>query len=363
MSRKVLLMCIDGCEPAYIERSDTPTLDRIAQAGFHVEGASVLPSVTNVNNTSIMTGAFPSDHGITSNYWFDRATRTGDYVESSEFVRVPTVLERAASRGLRTIMLTSKGKLLRLLGRGAGTVHAAEDPPRFLVDRLGPPGGIYSAEINVWLFRAARELLRTEDPDVMYVSTTDYVQHKYAPEHEVAQQHMHDLDRVLGDIVADRPDREVYVTADHGMRAKSLGVDLRRIIGAPDGDVVFLPIIKDKYVAHHDNLAGAAFLFCSNEAAKERTVARLAECPEVERIYTNAEAAEAFSMPADRIGDFFVLGAPDVVFGEFETERQEVKVRSHGSHHEACVPIYGLNATHAADQYRYNIDIVRRLGI
>lgn len=363
MSRKVLLMCIDGCEPAYIEQSDTPTLDRIARAGFHVEGACVLPSVTNVNNTSILTGAFPSDHGITSNYWFDRVSRTGDYVESSEFVRVPTVLERAAKRGLRTIMLTSKGKLLRLLGQGAGAVYAAEAPPRFLVDRLGPPGGIYSTEINVWLFRAARELLSSEDPDVMYVSTTDFMQHKYAPEHEVAQQHMHDLDTVLGDIIADRPDREVYVTADHGMRAKSVGVDLRRIIGGPEGDVVFMPIIKDRYVAHHDNLAGAAFLFCADDAARQRTVARLAECPEVEHVYTNEEAAEAFSMPADRIGDFFVLGAPDVVFGEFGSERQEVSVRSHGSHHEARVPIYGLNAVRSADHYRYNIDIVRQLGL
>jgi phosphonoacetate hydrolase len=363
MSRKVLLMCIDGCEPAYIERSDTPTLDRIARSGFHVEGASVIPSVTNVNNTSILTGAFPCDHGITSNYWYDRVTKMGDYVESAEFVRIPTVLERAATRGLSTIMLTSKGKLLRLLGRGAGTVYAAESPPEFLVDRLGPPGDIYSAEINVWLFRAARELLRSEDPDVMYVSTTDFVQHKYAPEHEVAQQQMHDLDHVLGDIIDDRPEREVYVTADHGMRAKTAGVDLRRVIGAPDGDVTFLPIIKDKYVAHHDNLAGAAFLFCTDDAARERTAARLAECPEVERIYTNAEAAAAFSMPVDRIGDYFVLGTPDVVFGEFESERQDVTVRSHGSHHEARVPIYGWNACQEADRYRYNIDIVRNLGI
>lgn len=363
MRRKVLVVCIDGCDPEYLATSSTPTLDAVAAAGFGTLGKSVMPSVTNVNNTSILTGAFPEEHGITSNYWFDRATGEGDYVESASDVRVPTVLARAEANGMSTVMLTAKAKLLRLLGSGAGAVYAGEEPPAFLVDRLGQPGHIYSADVNVWLFKAAREVLRSSDPDLMYLSTTDYVQHKYAPDEEEAQRHLADLDEVLGQIIDDDPDREVYVTADHGMRAKTLGLDLVKAVGAPAGAVTFLPIIRDKYVAHHDNLSGAAFLFCRDDSTRELVRERLASVPEVQEVHGNQEAAALFRFPRDRTGDFFVLGGADVVFGEFDAERVPVSVRSHGSLHETTVPIFGLNSPHGSEAFQYNIDVVRNLGI
>ncbi len=359
--RKVLLICLDGCDPSYIESSETPTLDRIAREGFYRIGRSVIPSVTNVNNTSILTGAFPREHGITSNYCYDRRTQTGQYMESSEFILLPTLLGRAGAQGFSTSLLTAKKKLLHLLGRDVSYGITAEEPPLDLVAALGPPPGIYSAGINIWLLRAARLVLRDLDPDLMYVSTTDYVQHKYAPEAEEARRHLAELDAILGDIIADDPEREVYVTADHGMGAMDRGVDLGKLLASAGFAVVFQPIIKDRYTAHHNNLSGACYLYCQPSENIAAVADALVRIPEVEAAYEAPVAAATFGLREDRVGDLFVLGKPGVVFGEFTAERVPVNVRSHGSRHESIVPIYGYNAQAPAARYTYNLDVVRNL--
>lgn len=362
MRRKILLVCLDGCCPEYIRAANTPVLDALAREGFYTEGSSVVPSVTNVNNVSILTGSFPRDHGITSNYWYDRRTGNGRYMETADFLTNTTVLERAAAKGLTTALVTSKKKLLHLLNRGAGYAVSAEDPPEDLVAQLGDPGGIYSSTINVWLLRAARIVLRELDPDVMYVSTTDYVQHKYPPEHIEARRHIEAMDQVLGEIVADNPEREIYITADHGMRDMTVGFDPARYLETVGVKGTFVPIIKDKYTVHHNNLGGAGYLYFSEPDDIERAAEALLSASEVEEIHTRQQAVERYNLKADRIGDLFILGTPGVVFGTFDAVREPVCVRSHGSRHESTVPIYAYNASVPVDQFAYNIDIVRHLA-
>jgi len=378
MSRKVLVVCLDGCDPEYIATSPTPALDRIEKEGYRVLGRSVVPAVTNVNNTSIITGAFPREHGITTNFWYDPKKGTGVYMEDHRFLLCPTLLERAAAVGLSAVLLTSKKKLLYLLagveadpyepgsaGAGRGRVQAltAEEPPAALVERLGPAPGIYSADINLWLLRAAREVIRQSDPDVMYVSTTDYVQHKYAPGHEVAVEHTSGMDALIGEIIEENPDREVYVTADHGMRQMELGVDLAKIFKEAGIEAVFQPIIKDRYTVHHNNLAGIAYLYFNRESDQSKALEALKGVPEVEEVYAREEAASLFGLHPDRIGDLFVLGAPGIVFGEFDEMRTPVAVRSHGSRHESSVPIYAYNPSIPKEEVRMNLDIVRLLAL
>ena len=376
MRRKVLLICLDGCDPEYIERSPTPNLDRIAREGSHTLGASVIPAVTNVNNTSIVTGRMPKDHGITTNFWYDPKARTGTYMEERAFLLCPTILERAVARGLSAALLTAKKKLLHLLtdrravpyhpgmGRGdaSGVIAlAAEEPPEALTGLLGPTGGIYSPQINLWLLRAARHVLSTADPDVMYVSTTDFVQHKYAPDHDVAIEHTAGMDALIGEIIADDPEREVYVTADHGMRQMRRGVDLAVVLRAEGVPAVFQPIIKDRHVVHHNNLAGVANLYFESERDRERALGILRQVPGVEEVLAREEAAARLGLHPERIGDLFVLGEPGVVFGEFGVPEAPVDVRSHGSRHESVVPIYGYNAGIAWDGVRRNLDVARLL--
>ena len=227
---KVLILCIDGCGPEYLEAGDTPNLTRLGQEGFLTEGRAVIPSVTNVNTTSIATGTFPDRHGITTNYCVDRESGAGSFIEDDRFLLEPTLFQKAKATGVasKAALLVTKGKLLGLLGGGADVRIAAEDPTSDYVDAIGPAEEIYSAEVNLWLLRVLRRVLRDEDPDLTCCFTTDWVQHKHGPNDDVSLRHMAEMDRLIGAIVDDDPGRQIYVTADHGMGSKTRGLDPER---------------------------------------------------------------------------------------------------------------------------------------
>ncbi len=369
MRRRIIIATLDAGGLDYLQAAHIPNIRRLMAGGFCVEGRSVIPSVTNVNNVSIVTGSHPDAHGITANYWYRPESGDGVYMESPEFLLAETVFQKARAAGLRSALLTSKDKLKRLLEAGSDFSVSAEHPSPQLIERVGPAENIYSAAINHWLYRALGWVLRTRDPDLVYVSTTDYIMHKHAPSEEESIRHLDEIDRLLGEVLNDNPDVEIYITADHGMNAKTKGVDLKKTLRDAGVDVEFVPIIKDRYVAHHDNLGGVANLYllppagAGSDARLARALAALEETPGVEEAYTREQAAAMFSLRPERIGDLFVLGTRESVFGQFEAKEREVSVRSHGSRHESRVPIIGWNSATPASEYRENLDVVRHLRL
>jgi phosphonoacetate hydrolase len=363
MPRKILIMLIDGGDPQYFEHAEVPNFRRIGASGFWVEGSCVIPSVTNVNNASVMTASFPCEHGITGNFWYNPATGAGTYMESADFLARETLFQRAKRLGMSTALLTSKVKLKKLLERDADIAVAGEEPPTDLVAKVGPRCEIYSLEINLWVLEAARVVMQELDPDLVYVSTTDYIMHKFPPEHEMAQRHLQGLDQIIGRIADEQPHREIYITADHGMSAKHRAINLTAKLAKARIETVFVPVIKDKYVVHHDNLGGVGYIYLKDPASIEDAMGVLKEIAGVEQVYRCEEAAAQFGLMPDRIGDLFVLGAPEVVFGDIDGEEQRINIRSHGSHHEAAIPIIGSVAKAPAHEYRYNLDLVRHLQL
>jgi phosphonoacetate hydrolase len=363
MPRKVLIVLIDGGDPQYFEHTEVPNLRRLGAQGFWVQGSCVIPSVTNVNNASVMTASFPREHGITGNFCYDRSTGNGTYMESADFLARETLFQRAKRLGMSTALFTSKVKLQRLLERSTDIAVAGEDPPAEFIAKVGPKCEIYSLEINLWVLEAARVAMREQNPDLVYVSTTDYIMHKYPPEHEMAQRHLHEIDRIIGHIADEQPEREIYVTADHGMSAKHRAINLSIKLTKAGIQAVFVPVIKDKYVVHHDNLGGVGYIYLQDPHTFGDAMGALKEIPGVEQVYSREAAAEQFGLMPERIGDLFVLGEPDVVFGDIEGEEQDIDIRSHGSHHEAAIPIIGSVAKAPASEYRVNLDIVRHLQL
>src|SRR5262245_3976137 len=208
--RIILVVLVDGFGPEYLEKSDMPNLKRMCRDGGFKVGRSVIPSVTNVNNASLVTGCFPEAHGITTNFFHDRKTGKSVEMESSEFLRSPTIFELAKKRGLRSALVTSKDKVRTLCARGADIEVSAEQPSPGWVEKIGGQQNMYSAEVNFWTFRAARHLLKQGDVRLMYLSTTDYMMHTYPATATQSLDHLHNLDRLLGEIVDDHPGIEVY---------------------------------------------------------------------------------------------------------------------------------------------------------
>ncbi|MFB6302226.1 MAG: alkaline phosphatase family protein [Haloferacaceae archaeon] len=344
--------CLDGFDPAYLDATDTPAWDALADEGRAGTCEGLVPSLTNVNNVGIVTGAFPETHGITGNSYYDRERDETVYMEAAEYLRCDTRLERAAAGGADVAALVTKEKLERMVGRGVDYVASAESPPAALEQAVGTAPGIYSGDASAWLFDAAVHLAETRGPDVLYVSTTDVVPHKHGPDERAAAEWVRALDAGLGDLREHGP---VVATADHGMREKTHRVDLDALLAERGVAAEVVRLIRDRHTYHHRNLGGAAYVYTDADASWLTDVAG------VEAVLPSAAAAERYRLPEDRIGDYLVLGTPDAVFGPIEgTEAADtVSLRSHGSHHERTVPYVASTGTRMA----HNVDAFDAAGV
>jgi phosphonoacetate hydrolase len=343
MRRRAVLICLDGCAPEYIHRSPVPNIRRLAKEGFStLSGSAMVPTVTNVNNVSLITGVYPQEHGITSNCYYDRGKGEEVYMESPSSITAPTIFEELARRGKTSALLSAKDKLCRLLNKGPQIVFSAENPPDWIVKEIGKPPSIYSIDVNPWLLKALRTVLEKNDPDLIYVGTTDYVGHKYAPDEDEAQRHMALVDEEIG-LLSDRmSDGLICMSADHGMLAKTRAVNLRVALEMAGVNSWVIPTVKDKYVVHHSNLSGSAYVYLIGQKPnKDHDVLNIfADIEGVERALTAEEAAREYHLPADRLGDYLILGDKDTVFGEASEEVvTDVTIRSHGSLNEREVPL------------------------
>ena len=213
MDRPTVVICIDGLDPDYLDACETPNLAAVARSGFIKTGRAMMPSVTNVNNVSLVTASYPESHGIASNYRLVRETGQETYMESGSYILAETMFERARRTGMSSVLVTSKDKLRTLLSSGATVAVSSERPPDWLVSAIGEPPEIYSLDVNGWAIRAGSYTLAQHPADIVYITTTDYAMHTYAPDEPEAQAHLTILDNAIGDLAEAHPGGDA---ADHG---------------------------------------------------------------------------------------------------------------------------------------------------
>jgi len=353
-----ILVMVDGLDPDYLECCPTPRLRELADGGFMVEGKALMPTVTNVNNVSMVTASYPQTHGITSNYWFDRQSVSEYYMESGEFVKSETMFQRAQARGARSLLITAKDKLRRLLSDGPTLSVSSEQPTQWVAQEAGEPPPIYSLEVSPWVIDAARCILAREPFDLVYLATTDYAMHTYAPGEPESAKHLALLDEAIGRLVESLSEVQILITADHGMSAKSRMIDLPAELARQGIKGQAVPIIKDRYTVHHSNLGGCIYVYLNDEDL-ERALEALNGIDGVDDALPREEAAQKFQLMPDRIGDIMVLGSKDVVFGDPGEVTLPEGLRSHGSMHEMRVPIIGWGSDFASFQFQENKDLGR----
>ena len=363
-SAPTVVVCVDGCEPEYIAQAVAagvaPWFARVLEQGTALVADCVVPTFTNPNNLSIVTGAPPSVHGICGNYLFDVATGTEVMMNDPKWLRAPTILAALSAAGSRCAVITAKDKLRRLLGHGmTGICFSSEKADQLTLADNGidevlsmvgmPVPDVYSAELSEFVFAAGVQLMRRQRPDLMYLSTTDYIQHKHAPGTPGANDFYAMMDRYLGEL--DAAGCVIALTADHGMNAKT-GMDARPDVvylqdllddwlGAAQARVI-LPI-TDPYVVHHGALGSFATVYLPAGTDAGALAARLATRLGIESVLTRAQAAERFELPADRIGDLVVVSERFTVIGtsaaRHDLSALDVPLRSHGGVSEQRVPL------------------------
>lgn len=363
MTDPVVVVCVDGCEVDYLECAAaagcTPYLASLLHEASFFRGDCVVPTFTNPNNLSIVTGVPPAVHGICGNYFYDRAADAEVMMNDPRYLRAGSVLAAFAQAGARVAVVTAKDKLRALLGHDLrGICFSAEkaadanlaqngiDGVLALVGLPLPP--VYSAELSEFVFAAGVKLMETRRPELMYLSTTDYIQHKYAPGSDGANAFYAMMDRYLAQL--DAQGVVLALTADHGMNAKTRADGTPNVIYLQDlldewigaGRARVILPITDPYVAHHGALGSFATIYLDAEAsAGVRT--RLAALEGIDLVLPNAEACARFELPPDRMGDLIVISGRHVVLGtslaRHDLSGLDAPLRSHGGLSEQTVPL------------------------
>jgi phosphonoacetate hydrolase len=362
-TRPVVVVCVDGCEPDYvnqaIEAGVAPFLASLKDSGTCLTADCVVPSFTNPNNLSIVTGVLPAVHGICGNYFWDREAGAEVMMNDAKYLRSGTILAAFARAGARVAVITAKDKLRSLLGHElSGVCFSAEKSDQVTLEANGvsdvlslvgmPLPSVYSAALSELVFAAGCKLMARDRPDIMYLSTTDYIQHKAAPGTEVANAFYAMMDGYLGEL--DRMGAAIVVTADHGMNAKTDAFGRPNVIYLQDaldgwfgvGETRVILPITDPYVLHHGALGSFATAYLPAQRIDD-AAARIAALPGVELVLERDAACARFGLPPDRVGDLIILSERLTVLGTSASRHDlsglDVPLRSHGGVSEQRVPL------------------------
>ena len=367
-SNCAVVICLDGCEPEYLDVAISeglmPNLKRIRSEGTDALAHSVIPSFTNPNNMSIATGRPPSVHGICGNFLFDPETGEEVMMNDVRFLRAPTLFSKYYEGGSRVAVVTAKDKLRALLGAGlnfdedraicfssekADVATKVDNGIHNASEWLGRPvPEVYSAELSEFVFAAGVKILKEWSPDVMYLSTTDYIQHKFAPHQQGAKDFYAMTDKYIGEL--DAMGVALVVTADHGMKPKHDANGEPSVVYVQDlldqwlgqGSARVILPITDPYVVHHGALGSFATAYLPEDVDRNEIISKLSNTNGILLVIDKAAAVQRFDLPPDRIGDIVMISTENMTLGtsvdRHDLEALKEPLRSHGGLTEQEVP-------------------------
>ena len=368
LNQTSIVICLDGSQKEYIDEASklnlTPNLDDIIQKGEYLMAHSAIPSFTNPNNISIVTGQPSSVHGICGNFFYTPETGKEVMMNDPQYLRAPTIFEKFYQAGAKIALVTAKDKLRTLLGNGlkfnegrticfsaekSDQATKIENGIDNVNDWLGMPvPEVYSQDLSEFVMAAGVKLMEEFKPDIMYLSTTDYIQHKYAPGHEVANKFYSMFDKYIGQL--DELGATIIITADHGMKPKS------KEDGSPnaiflqdhlddkfnkDKTKVILPI-TDPYVVHHGALGSFATIYLEDKNDLEDVMKEIKKIKDIEVVLNKEEGCSQYNLPKDRMGDIICMSSEFMTIGSSKDKHNlsglNEPLRSHGGLHEREVP-------------------------
>src|SRR6516164_10352 len=285
--RPTVIICVDGCDPEYLDRGIPdgvfPTIGSFRRTGYLGAADAAMPTFTNPNNVSIVTGAPPAVHGISGNYYLDRTTGEEIMIVDASPMRATTILAEMSRAGVRVAAITAKDKLRKMLGHRmeggicfssekAGSATLAEngiDDVEALVGRPSPD--MYSPDLSLFVLDAGIKLLEQDRADLFYLSLSDLVQHAHGPGEPEADAFHSAVDARVGRLAG--LGAVVGLIADHGMNDKTnpdgtprvvfLEEELNRRFG-PNAVRVICPI-TDPFVKHHGALGSFVRVYLRKE--------------------------------------------------------------------------------------------------
>ena len=388
INKPVVVICLDGSQKEYLDRASqkglTKNLDQIIHNGEFIIAHSAIPSFTNPNNISIVTGQPSAIHGICGNFFYTPSTGKEVMMNDPQYLRAPTIFEKFYQEGFKVAVITAKDKLRTLLGNGLkfddnrAICFSSEKSNQATINQNGidnvndwlgmPVPDVYSQGLSEFVMAAGVKILKEFKPDIMYLSTTDFIQHKYEPGHEIANKFYQMFDNYIGQL--NKNDISLVITADHGMKAKTNDMGEPNAIFLEDylqekfpqeNFKVILPI-TDPYVVHHGSLGSFAMVYVENQSIISNVIDEIKKIPEIEEVLNKQDACKTYHLPEDRSGDIICMSSESFTIGssldKHDLSSLKEPLRSHGGLHEREVPfILNSKKSNLSDQGQlYNYD-------
>ena len=368
VNKPVVVICLDGSQKEYLDIASkenlTPNLDKIINEGEFILAHSAIPSFTNPNNISIVTGQPSAVHGICGNFFYTPSTGEEVMMNDPQYLRAPTIFQKFYEQGAKIAVITAKDKLRSLLGNGLkfnenkAICFSSEKSDQTTLEQNGiekvnewletPVPEVYSQDLSEFVMKAGVKILNEFKPDIMYLSTTDFIQHKYEPGHEIANQFYQMFDHHIG--LLNDNDISLVITADHGMKAKTnfdgepnaiFLEDLLNKKFPQENFKVILPI-TDPYVVHHGSLGSFAMIYVENQELIPHVLEEIKKIPEIEEVLNKQDACQTYHLPEDRSGDIVCMSSESFTIGSSKSKHDlsslKEPLRSHGGLHEREVP-------------------------
>ena len=383
--RPTVVVCLDGCDPRYLNFGNAAevftNISRMMRDGFSALADAAMPTFTNPNNVSIVTGAPPVVHGISGNYYLDRATGEEIMIVDASPMRATTILAEMSRVGVRVAAVTAKDKLRKMLGHRmaggicfssekAGSATLAENGIENVEALVGRPApDMYSPDLSLFVLDAGIKLLEQGRADLLYLSLSDLVQHAHGPGEREADAFHGAVDAKIGRLA--ELGAVVGLIADHGMNDKInadgtprvvfLEEELNRHFGT-NAVRVICPI-TDPFVKHHGALGSFVRVYLRARLQLADVMDVAAAIPGIALVLDGKSAAGRYEMPLDREGDFVAIGDTHSVIGSSRAEHDLAglnghRLRSHGGLSEQIVPFI---LSHPINQTYRTLAEARRL--
>jgi phosphonoacetate hydrolase len=388
--RPTVVICLDGCDPRYLNFGNAkevfPNISRMMHEGFSTLADAAMPTFTNPNNVSIVTGVPPAVHGISGNYYLDRATGKEIMIVDASPMRATTILAEMSRADVRVAAVTAKDKLRKMLGHRleggicfsserAGSATVVENGIANVEALVGrPTPDMYSPDLSLFVLDAGIKLLELDRADLFYLSLSDLVQHAHAPGESEADAFHTAVDAKVGRLA--ELGAVVGLVADHGMNDKTnadgtarvvfLEEQLNRHFG-PDSVRVICPI-TDPFVKHHGALGSFVRIYLRAGLSLAEVMEVAAAIPGIALVLDGKSAAGRYQMPLDREGDFVAIGDTHTVIGSSRAEHDLSglhghRLRSHGGLSEQIVPFILSHPVSEAYRDRSETERIRNFDI
>ena len=368
-TKTTIVLCLDGSEPGpkgYVDTAISmglmPFMKSMISKSTYEVGKCAMPSFTNVNNMSIVTGATPDVHGICGNFFFDPDLGKETLMNDDTFLRAPTIFEAFEKAGAKIAVITAKDKLRKLLGKNlkqaicfssekADQANLKDNRIENVLELVKKPlPEVYSSDLSEFIFAAAVEIVKKQKLDLIYLSTTDFIQHKCAPGSEMANNFYHMIDGYLQKLY--ELGCEICFTADHGMKGKTnedgslnliyLQDELDKKFGKDTCNVICT--ITDPYVVHHGSFGSFVTIYLKDKKQISDVINFIKTIKGIDLVLSNDESVNKLKQPKDRIGDIVATSNEKFAIGKKETDHDLTKLkeplRTHGGMGESDILIF-----------------------